>query len=149
MTKIQKINRILNKYLADFGYKIHYGSDFCCNVATEEIYWTLYTPINADKWFMEFAKKNGLKYECGTFILALFHEIGHLETYDKLSDKVLDYCEEQKELIVGEYAETKEGNMRYFNLPIERRATKWAIRFINTFPEFCKEINDTVASYVL
>lgn len=144
-TPIQKINTIINRYLAPLGYRANYGADFCCDVEKGVIYWTLYTPLNVDEWFMDFARNNGLKYECGTFILALFHEIGHLETYNLNSDKILDYCEEQKELITDEMAKTKKWNDFYFNLPIEKRATRWAIRFINAFPEECKILNDKVA----
>ena len=148
MSKVTEINKILRSYLEPFGYEIRHGSDFCCNLDKEVVYWSLYTPANADKYFLEYAHSLGLKYECGVFILSLFHEIGHLETYDDLDEIDIAYSEDEKKLLSKKETHNKADNMHYFGLPEEKIATKWAIEFINTNPDFCREINDKVAAVV-
>lgn len=81
-----------------------------------------------DELFMKNILKNGLSYDCGSFLASFFHEIGHYYTNNWLTKKELKYCDKAKENLNGM---KEEDNLLYFSLLDETLATDWAIDYIN------------------
>lgn len=79
------------------------------------------------KSFRKFVFDNGLKFDCGDFILAFFHELGHSETIDLLEDDEIRFSQNKKRFLQN----NMEDYETYMRLPDEFSATSWAIDYIN------------------
>lgn len=91
--------------------------------------------------FMENALKNGLKYDFGHFITALFHEIGHYNTQDWITKKEEKACLKAKKNLNGY---KRKDNFKYFNTYDEKLATDWAIDYINENADKLNKLVDII-----
>lgn len=132
------INEILNSYFSahNFNVRAEMGTDFCYWYNARIVDYTLVVSEKMDNLFLDFALKNGLKVDCGIFILSLFHEIGHSFTYN---DFINDIDENKDNLDPEEY----------FNLPEEKIATLWAIGYINNHAEELKQLSEDLQPVIL
>lgn len=69
------------------------------------------------------------------FIFSLLHEIGHHKTLREFSDE--EYAEDQMWREVFSAIATPEVNYAYFHLPMEKKATEWAINYIENHEQEC------------
>lgn len=125
-----EITNILDNYLEEneFECSTEIGLDFAYYYAESKIVYSLVTTEKTDRLFMEFAKANGLKVDCGIFLFSFFHELGHNETIDFLDDKVEKKCRKIKETL---REDNEEDCKKYFSLADEKEATMWAVDYIN------------------
>ncbi len=140
------LSKTIKKFFNNEGFEVdvEYNSDFAYEYATSTIYYSFLIPDKSGEYLMEFAKEHGLLYDCGSFVLSLFHELGHHETLD-----LLDEQEEEKSLrIKKKLTSSKEDNFIYFNLPDEFAATEWAIDYINSNKQKIKSLLDEVMPMV-
>ena len=123
------LEQVVQNFLDSEGleYTAILGPDFEYEFVTDNVYFAVLVPSEMDKWFMEFAKENGLEYDCGSFLLSLLHEVGHGETYDLLTDAEEKKCRKIK----SKLTDSKEDSFTYFALPDEYEATMWAIEYVN------------------
>lgn len=124
------INEVLNTYFSahDFNVSAEMGTDFCYWYEEEIVDYTLVVSERMDNLFLDFARRNGLKVDCGIFILSLFHEVGHSLTLEFFKDR-----DRNKDNLPPE---------KYFNLPEEKAATLWAIDYINNHVEELKKLSE-------
>lgn len=129
MLNSSKIDFVLNNWLAqnNFECTAELGTDFAYWYDKSVITYALVVSERMDRLFLDFAKRQGLKVDCGIFLLSFFHELGHNETMDLIDDD--DYKEAQT--IKGTLDDTDEDCETYFNLADEYVATMWAIDYIN------------------
>ena len=132
----ERINKILNKYLEKF--------DLTANLDTDCAYYyyknmVTYSFVVSEKYDIMFknvcnkiAKRN---IEADIFLLSLFHEIGHAETIEDLSDEEIYSSTIVKEKVSEGAIDEKE----YFYAPDEYIATQWGVKYIQ---EHNKEIAD-------
>lgn len=101
-----------------------------------------------DELFWRFVKKT-FDFEVNeenNFIFSLLHEVGHAKTNKKLSDDIIDYCNEQKDKIRFKMAKAttrrrvRELEYKYFALPDEIAATAWAVRYAKKHPIIVKRM---------
>ena len=96
---------------------------FYYNIILDEVSFAKNIPLSHDKEFVDFYNSLGLIYDCGPFLMSFLHEVGH---YFTLEDEELD-----------EYWEDYLNNANtlqltaYYNHPIEKAATIWAVEYIN------------------
>jgi hypothetical protein len=137
------ISEKIQSFLEREGFDVRVGcdTDFVYEYATSTVYYALVVSDNSSKWFREYALSKGLKYDCGSFFLSLFHELGHHMTMDLIDDD--EYWEgvEKKKGLDGS---KKEDNFFYFDLPDERAATEWAIDYINNNQEKIQELYNSI-----
>lgn len=112
--------------------------DMECDVYEDTVYVGETFDKRTDKYFMDFVYS--IDPECcgSVMMMSLLHEIGHIYTYDEdLSDEKdvlyevlkLSYTDEQLE----------EYDKMYFNIPFEKEATIWGIRFAQMNKEIVKK----------
>ena len=135
-----KLDSVINTFFQDvlkIECTAHYDNDFAYWYAKSEITYGLLVDEQATRFF-EFAKGLGLKYDCGTFILSLMHEVGHDQTLDSLTDAEFRKSEKAKKKLQAI------DSFEYFNLPDEIIATKWAVDYINNHKDilakFAKDV---------
>jgi len=139
MLNTTMIDDVLNKFLADndFECTAEMGTDFAFYWMNDLITYSLVVSERMDNLFLNFAKENGLKVDCGIFILSFFHELGHYETIDELTDAEERCCERVK----AKLDSNKNADCyKYFSLVDEWLATSWAIDYINEHIEQVKEL---------
>lgn len=134
----KKLDDLLYESFQDFELDFAEGKEFVYDYPTSTVYYTFNTS-KVDKWFMDFAKANGLKVKCSCFILSLLHEIGHNETIDMTDDEI-----DKSEYDVN----SKDDVFEYFMLEDELEATLWAIDFINDNKEFIKNLDKQIINII-
>ena len=135
----EKLSEILTDFLnsEEIDVEADYGLDFCYDYTESKVYYSFLIPDRSGEWLMEFAKEHGLKYDCGSFFLSFFHEVGHHLTIDLLDEDEEEYSSDMKKSL----SSTREDNFIYFNLPDEKIATEWAINYINNNKEKLSELS--------
>jgi hypothetical protein len=127
---LNELNVIINDYVSQFDLTAELGSDFCYYSRINTIHYALAVVDRAGENFKEFANSLKPNMQVPIFLLSLLHEIGHHETWEVLTDEEISYSTEIKNLIQEEQVFTKETDFIYFNLPDERIATEWALKYI-------------------
>lgn len=113
----------------DFDVTVDNDTEFYCYTEDNEVFYTLQVLDFQAEWFMENAFNNGLKYDCGNFLLSFLHEIGHCQTEPLLTKGQRISRTKRKKGLDGNI---REDNFYYFNLVDEKMATDWAIEYANT-----------------
>lgn len=112
--------------------------DMECDIFEEIVYiGKTYTP-RMDELFMDYVKQINPNCNTPMFLLSILHEIGHIMTYEEedLDEKHATYGLLQ--IFLGEDPSPEAidacANM-YFRIPLEAKATMWAIDFAMSNPD--------------
>lgn len=111
-----------------FGFKYFYYM-----LETNEVNWTLLDgpTTTQDLNFNLFFEKNLGCRPCHRFIYSLFHEYGHAMTMRNFSDREITAYFAAKNYLLRNIKDSDTRDFAYFNLPIERAASEWAVKYIN------------------
>lgn len=139
LTGIRKLNKgitaLVREYICE-DITCKFDTIFC--ISDDKLYFSLfddeYTNNLWREWLKREYKKNYNK-NFSTFVLFFLHEIGHYYTIDDFDDDY-DTIVAQKQGLAIDYdtdsdQEIVEKNFTYWELPIEKAATDWAIDFYN------------------
>ena len=121
---IAEINDYIESYLAKWDLYACIDTDFAYDPTIDTVFWSVVVSEENDKAFKEFFKKLGCNVETDVFVYSIFHEIGHSQTLEILSDMDYNYSQDRK-------ADPNISNEEYFNLPDEIIASQWAVEYIN------------------
>lgn len=137
-----KLEQVLNRFLKKQGFDCAAREDdyFFYEYSRSAICFTTKSDERMDRLFREFAVRLGLAIDCGDFLLAFFHELGHHETMDLLEEE--DYIFSQD--VKGTLTASDKDCEIYFNLPDEIEATLWAIDYINANEEIIKKLKKSI-----
>ena len=129
---ITEIRNILDTWLKDNGFDLttRFEQDFGYYHNENVIAFGLLTTEKNDECFSNFVSDLG-GYDGLGFLYSFFHELGHHETYDDISDRDYEYGRMVKAYLADKEELDEYDLYTYFNLPIERAATEWAIAYIN------------------
>lgn len=138
----------LKKY--NFSARIRkMDTDFFWYWSDNTISYSLFTPEEAMEPWADLLNELGCKYNIDVFFSSFLHELGHSATYYEFDDDEIDACDEIKALLRDEPSSFAEDvHWVYFHLPVEIEATRWAVNYINTYPERVKELIDLVGKTV-
>lgn len=135
-TELNKITKVLDKYLSKkFDCECcGLDTDFYCYPDTKEVFYSLTFVADNDKYFNNLFKMLGLKYNADSFILALYHEIGHCMTWEHFTRAEMFFIKVMKK-IIDNGKPNKIKRMIYPFLLDEFKATQWACNYINKHPQ--------------
>lgn len=136
---IKKLNKavtaLVNEYVCE-DIKCKFSTIFC--IDDDKLYYSLFQDEHTDAiWRKWLALEYGDRYneDFSTFVLTFLHEVGHYFTIEDFDD---DYENDQKakaSLAIDYDNDTEqeivEKNFTYWELPVEKAATDWAIDFYN------------------
>ena len=102
-----------------------------------------------DKAFLSHLKERGLTTEVNWLVMTILHEIGHSETVRFFTEKEMKKIGYEKFLLSIKITKENlvETNCKYWNLPDEDMANRWAINYANTFPEKVKRLEKVLLSH--
>ena len=145
------IDITLNHWLKKYGFSARIRgveTDFFW-YHNDTISYSFFFPQEAvDNW-TSLLEELGCKYDIDLFYTAFLHEVGHSKTYFDFTEEEIQEYDETLRLIDDEPASFAEGiDYVYSHLPIEYEATRWAVNYINTYPERIKELVDLVGKAV-
>ena len=132
----ERINKILNKYLEKFDLTAMLDTEFAYYYSKNIVTYSFFVLEKYDTMFKKVCDKiakNNMNADI--FLLSLFHEIGHAETIEDLSDEEIYSSIAVKEKVSEGAIDEKE----YFYAPDEYIATQWGVKYIQ---EHDKEITD-------
>lgn len=122
---IDKITDILNKYFSKFELTVDMDVDFGYYYADNLITYSLIDIPSASESFLLDAESRFPLIHAPFFIWGLFHEVGHHETYDELTDEEIAESNAIKKQCYDE-----DNRMLYYTCPDEYAATEWAGNYI-------------------
>lgn len=157
---VKKLNKAITSLVHDYitdEVDCKFNTNFC--VLDDVVYYSLMQDEMTDRiWALWLAQTYGDRYQANfsTFVLSFLHEIGHFYTIDDFDDEE-EEIEQKKSLLIVNYdtdtdAEIAQKNFDYWELPVEKAATDWAINFYNNhIPEmrnfYTKMMNAIVEFY--
>lgn len=129
---ITEITNILDTWLKENGFDLttRFEMDFGYYHNENVIAFGLLTTERNEECFSNFVEDLGGCREFG-FLNSFFHELGHHETYDDISDRDYEYGQMVKAYLADKEEFSDYDLYTYFNLPIERAATEWGVAYIN------------------
>jgi len=129
---ITEIKNILDTWLKDNGFDLttRFEQDFAYYHNENIIAFGLLTTKRNDECFGNFVEDLG-GYRNWGFLNSFFHELGHHETYEDISDRDYEYGRMVKAYLADKEELNNYDLYTYFNLPIERAATEWGVAYIN------------------
>ena len=143
-----KLNRTMTKLFRPYGVsKVFIGTQYEIIWKGKKLEFTIEVRIE-DMWFNDFVKQTfGLETNY-PFVVSLLHEIGHIHTYEFIPDEIVSFDYDETTRLTAEInalpALDIEGRKKlvyeYFGLESELAATKWAVRYINKYPEEVEEL---------
>ena len=122
---IEILNQFFTTWLHehDFDIDAEMGSEFSVDLGHNILHYAPYYNPDSAKIFLEEVQKEFPEIvSCDDTILAIFHEIGHVETENEWEDK--DWEEYEK------FIANCTDDRKYFRHPIEWRATEWGCQYI-------------------
>ena len=112
---------------------MEFSNDFYAYNAKHVIGYTVLKYEHDDDEFLKWCKIL-FQYEpydeIDDFLLALLHEVGHLNTYGLIPEEAKQEDKINRQQIEEAIKENKGTSLNYYSLPLERWATKWATDFI-------------------
>lgn len=129
---ITEIKNILDTWLKENGFDLttRFEQDFGYYHNENVIAFGLLTTERNEVCFANFIDDIGGYNDLG-FLNSFFHELGHHETYDNISDRDYEYGRMVKAYLADKEELDDYDLYTYFNLPIERAATEWGVAYIN------------------
>lgn len=129
---ITEIKNILDTWLKDNGFDLttRFEQDFGYYHNENVIAFGLLTTERNEVCFANFIDDIGGYNDLG-FLNSFFHELGHHETYDDISDRDYEYGRMVKAYLADKEELNDYDLYTYFNLPIERTATEWGVAYMN------------------
>lgn len=88
----------------------------------------LWTPTHT-LFRKSFTNKSSIAKGFSDIVLTLLHELGHFETAFDIDDKDYDREKEMMKIMLNSDS-LEEANMKYFELPDEKAATEWGIKWL-------------------
>lgn len=135
---VDQLNHFFTKWLADHNFDAvaELGTDFAVDLTSNTIYYSVVEIADTAERFVNFCKSlEPDLLEVDPFIVSFFHELGHIETEDFWDTKDWEHYDKRLEKPITDYV--------YFNLPIEKEATKWGCNYIvNNVEEMVKFVRD-------
>lgn len=135
---LEKIDELVNNFCEKFGCTAEFGAEFCYYHSDETVCYSLAVVEESDKTWKEYVKDTFNFRITNIFMFSLLHEIGHHFTMDKFSpiyqrkeDAVVRKIEKNLSKSDDEVLD-KKLRLQYFDLPMEKVATKWAVKYYRT-----------------
>ena len=144
---INLINLTLNHWLKKHNFKARVrgaDTDFFW-YHDDTISYSFYFPQEAADNWSNLLEELNCNYVVDIFFSAFLHELGHSCTYSGFSEDEIDEYNETLDLMDMEPSSFAEGlEYTYTRLPVEIAATRWAVNYINSYPEHIAELVDSV-----
>jgi len=130
---LNQLNTYINKWLSrnDFDCSAKIDTEFYYDSIKNKIGYAIAESENQIKCFADYCNQLGLAHSLEYFTLAFFHELGHNETLDIVSDAEYNKSLKEKAKLNKLKVITDKDKYKYYNLPIEQIATQWAVDYIN------------------
>lgn len=123
----------------DKSIKVKMGRALECEPVGKVVYLAFKTDKIDKETFADYVNELNDKCKFNTLLLGILHEVGHIFTYDENDE---DEYTRDTELLSLLYKEKKlsarQLNEFYVRLPLERKATEWAIEFAMLNKKLCK-----------
>ena len=148
---IKSIDRQFNRWLRKYGFKTRVrgaDTDFFW-YHDDTISYSFFSPVSAVENWNELLAELGCQYDIDVFFSSFLHELGHAHTYNDFTVEELDEYAEMNRLIIYEPSSFAESlDYVYTHLPVEYEATRWAVNYINQYPERVGELVEKVSKAV-
>ena len=134
----EKIDELVNNFCEKFGCTAELGAEFCYYHSDDTVCYTLATVEASDKAWKEYVRKKFNFRITNIFMFSLLHEIGHHRTMDNFTMLQQNTEESVVKKIEKNLAHSKSEHndkklyLQYFDLPMEKSATKWAVKYYKT-----------------
>lgn len=136
-----KIDELVSDFCAEFDCDAEFNDEFCYWSDDETIGYTIIVGELSDEAWTEYVKDTFNYTIENIFVFSLLHELGHHFTLNNYSNRERKKEDEAVNFIEAKLKKsiTKETDKQlykeYFNLPLERVATEWAVNYARSNKE--------------
>jgi len=132
----KEITNMVRLYICD-DIRCKFSTQFC--IDENKLYYSLFMDEEVDKYWREWLKDtygNRFDDDFSLFVLTFLHEVGHYFTLDDFDDDEQDEYYAKSDDLIIDYALDSEKTIikkhrAYWEQPVEKAATDWAIAFYN------------------
>lgn len=137
-----EIRMFVNAASNYYGIKVNLGPDFCCYPMGNELYYSLFVTEKCSKTFMDRVHKEYPDIEADEFLWSLLHEVGHLITYDDITDEEWEMIERIKKI-------PNLSDEVYYELTDEYMATQWAAYYMRDNSDYVERTWKKIREIIL
>lgn len=123
-----------------FDIETELATDFAYCDSEEKIYMGLFIVDGVEGVWKKQLEKWGCKNYYGVFTTCFLHELGHYHTLYYFNNTEMFFDKFLKRLL-NLIPNLSFRNYLYFNLPVEKVATQWAIDYMNEHPIITKRLS--------
>ena len=127
----QTVSDIIEYIIGMEDVGVSLGTDFGAFCESNDIEYAIITIKAQNDQFDECAKENFgflVQDDIDEWIIALLHELGHLQTWDSIPTSVKT-SDSIKKFFIGKLSHFPNISKKYYNLPTEYYATEWACKW--------------------
>lgn len=140
----KKVTALVHEYICDEIERCKFTTEFCMG-ADDVLYFSLFEDeMTNNIWYQWLKATYGKRFRdsFSLLVLTFLHEVGHFYTIEDFDDEYEETARAKVSLAVDldvdTFEEIVEKNFAYWELPIEKAATDWAIDFYNDHEEELK-----------
>lgn len=131
----------------DKSIRVKFGKTLQCEPTENTIYVAFKTDKVDKKTFMDYVKELNSKCKFNDLMLGILHEIGHIYTYEEEDEEPYNRDVQLLSLLYKEQKiNAEQMNYFYLRLPLESKATQWAIEFAQLNKDFCKRYQKKIGN---
>lgn len=132
---------MVDSFLEPFGCDSDFDSDFFFDPEEDRVYFSIVLAERADRLYKQYIKQTFHIDINNIFMISLLHEVGHFYTLFTFSDDRIKADHAMKNLIEEALSmdDSDETYSLYFNLPIEKAATEWAVKYYTANQKRCDD----------
>jgi hypothetical protein len=134
----EELEKCITEIVEPFGLTAKLGTDFAYYYAWDLVTFSVFHTEGFETFLLDAESRFPMNYGVHPFMWCLFHEIGHHETGDDLTEEEVATSVHIKEECIYD-DEDPYANMLYYTCPDEYAATDWAGRYIAAHKD---KIND-------
>lgn len=131
---------MVDDFLKPFGVDSDFSSDFSYDPEDDRVYFSLLIGERQERLFRKYVQEKFNYTIPNIFMLTLLHEVGHAYTFFSFSKDEIRTARRAKEHLEKELKRNNIDSVyiRYFDLPIEKVATEWAIAYYKKHTRRCE-----------
>ena len=146
-----KLIEMVDDFLKPFGCTSDFDSDFQYDPTDNTVYFTIIYSERSDRLFKQYIENKFDFTIPNLFTISLLHEVGHSFTLFDFSEKEMKRMKKEKKAIEKalEKNDTDEKYSEYFDLPVEKVATAWAINYYRMNKKRCDDFYQNVCNFLM
>lgn len=143
LASLEKVSNAIADFLPA-KVNITCSTDFYYDFEKDEIGWSFMCPEQQDKTFTFFFEEILKCPKVSALVYSIYHELGHKMTLTEQDKEDWDYIQVETDDMISEIDDPYAKDFAYYDLPLEREASEWAVNYIRAHYEEIVKWHDEI-----